>query len=295
MKVAVTVTNPDKILFPKSKITKGEFFEYHAKIAKKMLPWMKGRPVSMLRFPNGINGEVFYQKNVSEYFPKWIKTCSIKRQGLESIRMVVCNDVDTLLYLANQVCTPHLWLSQSDKLNYPDRLIFDFDPPTKEGFPLVMKAALECRAFVEKKLGLKAFVMTTGSKGLHVVIPIKREYEFSEVRSFARKIALYMEKQNSDGYTTELNIKKRRGRLFLDYLRNSLAQTAVAPYAVRPIEGAPVATPIDWKELKRGLNSQSFTIKNVLKRKKDPWKSLERSAVSLKTPMKKLESLISQK
>lgn len=290
----VEVTHPEKILFPKSKITKGEFFEYHKKIAKKMLPWMKGRPVSMLRFPNGITGEIFYQKNVSEYFPKWIKTKSIERKGAENIRMLVCNDEDTLLYLANQVCTPHLWLSQIDKINHPDRMIFDFDPPKKEGFPLVMKAALELKAFLEKKLGLKAFVMTTGSKGLHVVVPIKREYSFSDVRSFARKIAVYMASQNSD-YTTELNIAKRKGRLFLDYLRNSLAQTAVAPFAVRPIEGAPVATPLDWKELKTGLTSQSFTIKNVLKRKKDPWKKFQSSAASLKTPMRKLEMLLHTK
>lgn len=288
----VKVTNPEKILFPKSKITKGEFFDYHEKIAKKMLPWMKGRPISMLRFPNGIKGEIFYQKNISEYFPNWIKSCTVAREAGKSIRMVICNDADTLLYLANQVCTPHLWLSHSDKLNYPDRLIFDFDPPSKDDFPLVKQAAYECKAFVEKKLGLKSFLMTTGSKGLHVVIPIKREYTFVEVRSFAKKIAVYLEMQNPDQYTTELNIKKRKGRLFLDYLRNSLAQTAVAPYAVRPIEGAPVATPIDWSELKKGINSQSFTIKNVLKRKKDPWKNLEKSAVSLKNPMKKLEALI---
>jgi bifunctional non-homologous end joining protein LigD len=183
----VEITNPNKILFPKSKITKEEFVDYYKFIAKKMLPLIKDRPISMQRFPGGINGIVFFQKNVFEYFPSWIKTVSVKRKNKENIKMALCNDRDSLLYLANQVCVPHVWLSRKDKLDYPDRMIFDLDPP-KDDFPSVVKASLDLKKMLDE-LKLPSFVMTTGSKGLHVVIPIKREKKFDEVRHFARKIA----------------------------------------------------------------------------------------------------------
>ncbi len=281
----VVCTHPDKILFPKSKITKKDLFLYYQKIAPAMIPKMKDRPVSMLRYPNGIKGEGFYQKNISDYFPKWIKSASIGRKEKKAIRMLLCNDAETLLYLANQACiTPHIWLSRYDKLKLPDRMIFDLDPPSEKAFPLVMQAAKDLREILEKKWKLKTFVMTTGSKGLHVVVPIQRDTPFAAVRALAKKIAAALATQNPKEYTIESRIKERKGRIFIDYLRNAYAQTAVAPYAVRAIEGAPVATPIDWKEVKKGLHSQKFTIKNVVKRAlgKDPWEGMERAARSVK-------------
>jgi bifunctional non-homologous end joining protein LigD len=276
-------THVDKILFPKSKITKEKILLYYEKIAPLMLPLMQDRPVSMLRYPDGINGEGFYQKNVSEYFPKWIETVKIARKGEKDINMLLCNNKETLLYIANQGClTPHLWLSRKDKLDYPDRLIFDFDPPSAKAFPKVMQAAKEMRSILED-VGLTPFVMTTGSRGLHIIVPIKREHPFEKVRAFAKKTAEFLVSKDPESYTTEVRLNKRKGRIFIDYLRNAYAQTAVAPYAVRAIEGAPVAAPLDWSEVKKELLPQKFTIENIVQRatKKNPWKNLEKSAKKL--------------
>lgn len=283
--VKVICTHPDKILFPKSKITKKDLFLYYQKIAPAMIPKMKDRPVSMLRYPSGIKGEGFYQKNIADYFPSWIKSVPVGRKEKKAIRMLLCNDEATLLYLANQGCiTPHIWLSRYDKLQYPDRMIFDLDPPSEKAFPLVMQAAKDLREILEKKCKLKTFVMTTGSKGLHVVVPIQRDTPFADVRMLAKKIAAKLVEENPEKYTTQSRIKERKGRIFIDYLRNGYAATAVAPYAVRAIEGAPVATPLDWKEVKKELHPQKFTIKNVVKRAlaKDPWEGMERAAKSVK-------------
>lgn len=290
----VEITHPDKILFPKSKITKGDLVEYYRAIAPLMVPMMKDRPVSMLRYPNGITGEGFFQKNVAEYFPSWIKTKSIARKEQESIDMLLCNDAATLVYLANQACiTPHIWLSRSDKLRYPDRLIFDLDPPSEKEFAKVMEGAKRLREVLEKDLGLKAFVMTTGSKGLHVVVPLKRDADFDEVRAFARKIGELLAKEEPDKYTIEQRLNKRKNRIFIDYLRNAYAQTGVAPYAVRAIEGAPVAMPVDWSELKAGLHAQKYTIKNSKDRlKKDPWAKMNASAKSLKRALVIIDKMI---
>jgi bifunctional non-homologous end joining protein LigD len=276
-------THADKILFPKSKITKEEILLYYEKIAHFMLPLMKDRPVSMLRYPEGISGEGFYQKNVSAYFPKWIETVKVATSD-KKIDMLLCNGVDTLLYIVNQAClTPHLWLSRKDKLDKPDRLIFDFDPPSEKAFPKVMKAAVEMRQILEEEYGLTTFVMTTGSRGLHIVVPIKREHSFDAVRAFARKVAELLASRKPKDYTTEVRLNKRKGRIFIDYLRNGYAQTSVAPYAVRAIEGAPVAAPLEWSEVKKGLTPRKFTIKNIVQRaaKKNPWKGIERASKRL--------------
>lgn len=288
----VTITHPDKLLFPKSKITKRELSDYYRMIAKRMLPLIKNRPISMKRYPQGISKISFFQKNAPAGHPDWLKTVRVGRQGKEDIHMVLCNDLATLMWLANQNCiTPHIWLSRIDKPRYPDRLIFDLDPPPKGGFQDVVGAAKALKEILEKKLKLKTFVNTTGSKGLHVVIPIKREFDFDVVRKFARSIASLLAKSDPKKYTTEIRKEKRKNRIFIDVVRNAFGQTVVAPYGVRAMEGAPVATPIYWEELKnKSLKSTSFTIRNIKSRlKKNPWANLERSSKSIKQAMKLLE------
>ncbi|HSX04536.1 MAG TPA: non-homologous end-joining DNA ligase [Rhabdochlamydiaceae bacterium] len=290
----VVITHPDKLLFPKSKITKQELADYYRSVSKLMLPLIKDRPISMKRYPQGITKIGFFQKNAPEGHPNWLKTVSVGREGKESIQMVLCNDLATLVWLANQNCiTPHIWLSRSDKPHYPDQIIFDLDPPPKGGFKTVVEGAQALKEILEKKLKLKTFVKTTGSKGLHVVIPIKREFDFNIVRDFARKIATILTKAEPKKYTIEARKEKRKGRLYIDVLRNAFGQTAVAPYAVRALEGAPVATPIFWVELNnKSLKSNSFTIRNINKRlKKNPWANLERSSKSIKQAIKLLEGL----
>jgi len=281
------ITNKDKILFPKSKITKEQYIDYYRKIAKKILPLIRDRPITLQRFPEGIKGQIFFQKKVMDYYPKWIKTISVKRQERTSIKMAVINNLDSLLYIANQVGVIHIWLSKVDKLDIPDRLIFDLDPP-KNNFSKVKEAAKDLKKLLDL-LKLPSFLMTTGSKGLHVVVPIKREKTFDEVREFAKKIALVLSNQNPKKYTIETRKEKRKGRVFIDYLRNSFAQTQVAPYSIRSIENAPIATPIEWKELSKNINSQSFNIKNILKRKSNLFSSMNSKSVFLEKAIKKIE------
>lgn len=291
----IVISNKTKLLFPKSKITKWQLVDYYQKIAPIMLSHTKDRPISMQRFPSGIDQEGFFHKDTPDYFPDWIKTVGVQRENKSKIvSHVLCNNAATLVYLANQgVITPHLWLSKIDNLNYPDRMIFDLDPSAAHTFAKVIHAAKILRKMLES-LNLVPFVMSTGSRGLHIVTPIKQELLFDEVRDFARDIAKFLAQQYPQELTIEMRKNKRKRRIFIDYLRNAWAQTAVAPYAVRAIEGAPVAAPLLWKELTPSLHPQKFTIKNVLRRIGrigDPWHDINTYAASLKTARKKFKQL----
>lgn len=291
----ITISNASKLLFPKSKITKGELVNYYHNIAPVMIPHTKDRPVSMQRFPSGIDQEGFFHKDAPDYFPDWIDTIGVERENKsKTVWHVLCNNAATLVYLANQgVITPHLWLSKVDKLNYPDRMIFDLDPSAAGMFDHVRHAAKILKKLLES-LGLVPFIMTTGSRGLHVVTPIKRELLFDQVRDFARDIAEFIAQQYPQELTVEIRKNKRKRRIFIDYLRNAWAQTAVAPYSVRAIEGAPVAAPLLWKELTPSLHPQKFSIKNIFRRISrigDPWEDINAHATSLKAARKKFKQL----
>lgn len=290
----VKITNPDTILFPKAKITKQELVDYYQRIARIMLPYVKNRPLTMQRFPDGIDKEGFYQKNASDYFPDWIDLEPIKKQEGGVVNYVVANKSATLVYLANQGCvTPHIFLSTVKKLNYPDTIVFDLDPPGKK-FDIVRTTALELKELLEK-IGLVPFVKTTGSRGLHIVVPIKPTQDFDVVRAFAREIAQVLISHDPNHLTLEIRKQKRRGRVFIDIMRNAFGQTAVAPYGVRAREDAPVATPLEWAEVKDSkLRSDKYTIKTIfrrLARMGDPWKSMRRNARSIEKAHKKLGKL----
>ncbi|MGH8546389.1 MAG: DNA polymerase domain-containing protein, partial [Gammaproteobacteria bacterium] len=180
----VKISKSDKVFFPDSGITKGDLVDYYEQIAETMLPHVRERVVAMHRFPDGIRGEAFYQKEVPDYFPDWIDRIQVKKTG-GSIEQLMINNIETLIYLANQACiTPHIWLARADRLNHPDRVIFDLDPSDGAFRPL-RDGAKALRQILEE-IGLKAFVMTTGSRGLHVVAPLDRETDFDTVRGFAR-------------------------------------------------------------------------------------------------------------
>jgi bifunctional non-homologous end joining protein LigD len=293
----ITLTNLDKILFPKDGIIKQEIVDYYDSIASTMMPYIKNRPISMLRYPNGINAEGFYQKNAGEYFPKWITRKPIRAEEGKLVKYVVVDKKATLVYLANQLClTPHIWLSKIDALNYPDRMIFDLDPSgQKFDFNFIRKTAIAFKELLEE-IGLVPFIMTTGSRGMHVVVPLDRKQPFEYVRSFAHDIALFMQKHDSKNLTLEMRKSKRGKKIFLDYLRNSYTATSVAPYAIRAKDGAPVATPIDWDEVNDPkLVSTRYTYKTVFKRlekKGDPWKTINKSARSLIKAQKNFLELI---
>ena len=254
-KYTVKVTNPDKILFPKAKLTKTDLIKYYQKVAPIMLPHIRGRPLTMNRFPSGVQGELFYQKDAPDYFPDYIALQPVKRSSGGIINYPLINNAAALVYLANYVCVLHVWLSKEPKINYPDRMIFDLDPSPGVSFTTVKWAAKEVKTVLES-LGLPVFLMTTGSRGLHVVVPLKRSYLFDEIREFAQEIARYLIEKYPSKLTLKLKKSDRGKRIFVDTLRNAWGATAVAPYAVRAKEGAPIATPLKWSELSALTTSQ---------------------------------------
>lgn len=295
---AVEVTRPDKVLFPgglSGSITKGDLIEYYRRIADVMLPHVAGRPVSMLRFPNGIEGERFFQKDAPDYFPGWIHTAEVAKEG-GTVTHVVIDDAATLVYLANQACiTPHVWLSRVEHLDRPDRLIFDLDPPEDAAGRNLrrLRQTVRWTRDLLKELGLEPFLMTTGSRGFHVVVPLVPEEGFAPVRAFAREAAETLVRRHPDRLTVETRKAKRGERVFVDYLRNGYAQTSVPPYAVRARPGAPVATPVDWGEL-AGLGPRRYTLVNLFRRlshKADPWAGIDNHRTTLGEARERLRRL----
>jgi bifunctional non-homologous end joining protein LigD len=257
-----------------------------------MLPHVRGRPVHMQRFPDGIEGEEIQQKQVPDYFPDYVKRARVKGKRGGSVEHVVIENAETLVYLADQACiTPHVWLSRLDRPDNPDQLIFDLDPPGRDLAPM-RDAARALRELLEE-VGLAANVKSTGSRGLHVVTPLNRSARFEETRAFAGELAGLLAEREPKRFTVEQRKQKRRGRLYLDTARNAYAQTAVAPYSVRALPGAPVAYPLEWRELGR-VEPQQFTVRNItrrLARKDDPWAEIRSDARSLRKRQQRLERL----
>lgn len=276
--LTVETSSLDKVLFPKSGIKKGELIEYYRRIADTMVPHMEGRPLSMRRFPTGIGESGFFQQEAPDYFPDWIDRVTVDKEGGKIVH-AICNNAATLVYLANQnTITPHVWLSRVDELRNPDQVIFDLDP-SGDDFSVVRKSSRYVKDILEEH-GLTAFLMTTGSSGVHVRAPIRPEYDFDDVRAFARRLADELAKRHPQELTTEQRKKNRQGRIYLDVMRIAYAQTAVTPYAVRGREGAPIATPIEWDEL-GSVTPQKYTVRNIFRRmgrKRDPWAEMEREA-----------------
>jgi len=288
------VNNQDKIFYPEANYSKSDIMEYYKKIAPVMLPHIQNRPLTMLRYPDGIEGKRFFQKDMPDYFPDWIETKELEKKEGGKLRYILGNNTATLVYLASQASlTSHIWLSKIEKPNYPDKLIFDLDP-SDEDFSKVKYAAKVIKDFFEK-LKVSTFVMTTGSSGLHVVIPIKPELTFEEVLNLSQAMASYLEKQHPEDFTTQTRKNKRGKKIYLDVMRNAYGQTSVAPYSLRARPQAPVATPLDWKEVSSLESSAKYTLANIFKRlaqKKDPWEKIYEQAVSIKELKEKFEDFL---
>jgi bifunctional non-homologous end joining protein LigD len=287
----IKITRPEKVLFPGDGITKRDLIDYYREIAPWILPHLQERPLSLERFPDGIEGTRVIQKSASPYYPEWIKTVAVEKIG-GTVRHVVCDDEATLAYLANQACiTPHIWLSRMDKLDFPDQMVFDLDPST-EDFEPVKETAQSLRQLLES-FDLSAYLKTSGSRGLHVVVPLSPDSSFDSVRTFARRVAEIAVEQDPQHRTLQPRKSERHGRIFIDINRNAYAQTIAPAYAVRPRPGAPVSIPLDWQELDReDLRPDSVTIRNILVRLQqieDPWKDFSGTAVSLQKAHQKLE------
>ena len=279
----VPFSHPDKVLFPAAGITKLDLACHYEHVAPAMLPYVADRPLAMQAFPKGIEEHGFFMKAVPDYFPDWIERVTVPKRG-GTVTHVLANDAATLVYLAGQnVVTPHTWLSRADAPRRPDRLILDFDP-SGGGFADVRAAAREAGDRL-RDAGLVPYAMVTGSRGIHVVCPLRRGPSFSDVHGFARGLAEKMVRDDPRRLTLEWKKVDRGERIYVDVNRIAYAQHAVAPYGVRPRPAAPVAMPIHWEELSdRRLRPDRFTVRNAgarLEAEGDPWKGMMRRARKL--------------
>lgn len=292
--MSVEITHPDKLLFPDDGLTKADIADYYETVGEWMLPHVRNRPISMMRFPDGIGGQGFFHKNVPDHFPDFVKRVEVDKRGGKLVHAVACN-VDTLVYLVGQnTITPHVWLSRADRLRQPDRIVFDLDPAPGADFAAVRRAARQTGELL-RELGLEPFAQVTGSKGIHVWTPLRRRATFADVRPFARAVAELLVDRHPEELTLEFRKAERGGRILIDVMRNAYAQTTVPPYAVRPRPGAPVATPIAWEELSDSkLRSDRWNVRTVLRRlsaKGDPWADIASYARGLSRASKRLARL----
>ena len=283
----VKLSHPDKVLFPDDGITKADLADYYASVAEAMLPLVKDRPMNLWRWNTGIDGQRVVQQGIPKGAPAWVARVEVERRRGGNVTHAMINDARTLRWLANQNCiTPHVWQSRADKLDRPDRIVFDLDPSVEdemEQFDDVRKGALALGDHL-RELGLVPFAMTTGSRGIHVVAPLKRTKDANTVRERAGEIADEFAASH-DTLTTFWRKEKRDGRILVDTARNTYAQTVVAPYAVRALPGAPVATPLEWDELNDPeLHPRRWTLRDVGARIADrgnPWSDIRLEARSL--------------
>ena len=283
-RLVVETSNEDKVLYPDAGITKGEVIEYYRKVAEHALPHGADRFLTLQRFPDGLDQDGFYQQSRAEHFADYVKGVTAERVGGGQLEHIVVQNAAGLVYLANQgTLTFHVWLSRRDRPNHPDRMVFDLDPPDDDFAP-VREAARLVGDFL-RTLGLTPYVMTTGSRGLHVVVPLDRSADFDTVRAFAGRVADRLAGRHPDTLTAEQRKNRRKGRLYLDVQRNAYGQTGVMPYSLRAKPGAPVATPLAWDQLGAGdLTARSYHIGNLFRRLgqiEDPWADIKRRATGI--------------
>lgn len=277
----ITLTHGERVVFPSSGVTKAEIVEHYARVAPLMLPHVRGRPVMLQRFPGADGMATIYQKQMPSHFPDWIHRVTVPKVG-GTVTHVIADDAATLVYIANQgSITPHVWLSRVDHLTQPDRMIIDLDPGP--GGVADSRFAAHLARELMTEAGLFPYLMATGSRGYHVVVPLKPIAEFDEVRAVAFGLASALAGRAPDRLTTEFMKAERGGRLFLDCNRNAWAQTAVPVYAVRPKPAAPVSVPITWDELD-ATDPDRWTVRTIPQRiaeQPDPWPGFARHARTL--------------
>jgi bifunctional non-homologous end joining protein LigD len=285
----IKLTNPDRVFYPGADITKEELANFYQQIGDWILPHLRHRPLTMLRCPQGHEEECFYQKHLEESLPPALRGVEIKEK--ESIETYVyIEDMAGLISLVQLgVLEFHPWGSRVDRVEWPDRMIFDLDPGEQVAWSEVIAGAGLLRDRLAE-LGLESFLKTTGSKGLHVVVPLMRRSGWNEVKVFARAVAEEVARQNPKKYVTTMSKVKRRGKIYIDYLRNSRGATAIAAYSTRAITGAPVSTPLEWDELSPDLTSAAYNIHNLPRRlaqlKKDPWERMQVARQSITNAMR---------
>jgi bifunctional non-homologous end joining protein LigD len=291
----VNFSNPKKVYWPADGYTKGDMIEYYRAIAPWLLPYLRNRPVVLTRFPDGIDGKSFYQKDAPEFAPEWMRTVSIWSNDTQrDIRYFVCDDVESILYIANSGSIPlHIWNSRVGSLELPDWCVIDLDP--KEApFSDVIRTALVLRRICEAA-GLPSYVKTTGKTGLHILLPLGRQFTYELSRTLGELLARLVLRELNDIATITRHVTKRGDKVYLDYLQNRHGQLIVSPFSVRPLPGAPVSMPLNWDEVNDSLDPRAFTIKTAIGRMErlgtDPVSPVLEEKPDLAQVLERLESL----
>ncbi|MEA2290906.1 MAG: bifunctional non-ous end joining protein LigD [Solirubrobacteraceae bacterium] len=284
----VRLSHPDKVLFPDDGLTKADLAGHYERVAERMLPHLRDRPLSLQVYPGGIGKRGHFLKQIPDYFPDWIQRAELPKHG-GTVTHMVAQDADALRMLAqHNAITPHVPTARIDRPDRPDRVILDFDPEGEDDWEVILAGA---RAAAERlrDAGLEPFAMVTGSRGLHVVAPLRREADYPDVLEMAKDLAAALVADAPDALTVKFKKEQREGRVYVDYLRNRKAHTAVAPYAVRAKPRAPVATPVTWEEL-GGVTSQRWTLRDMAERlsEADPWAAFSSAAASPRSAARKL-------
>lgn len=264
----MNLTNLDKVLWPQDHLTKADLIMYYTNIADLIIPYLRDRPLVLTRYPNGINGNWFYQKDAPDHLPEWINTFSY-RDGVRVIRYIMVNKKADLIWLANQACIEiHPWLSRIEELEQPDYLVLDLDPSPLNSFSDVVKIAQVIKLLLDE-LGLEGFPKTSGGDGLHIYVPVVNRYPYGTIRNLGQILASLVCQILPQLATTERSVRHRGNRVYVDYLQNVKGKTLCAPYSVRPRKGAPVSAPLLWEELPY-VNPDLFNIHTI-------WSRIEQS------------------
>ena len=270
----VHLTNLDKVMYPTLNITKQEVITYYIKMAPRMLPFLHNRPLTMHRYPGGIGGENFYEKDAPHGTPDYVDifTRYAKTAGRE-VHFVLCNNLDTLIWLANLASLElHVTLSTAGAYDSPDLLLFDIDPEP----PLTFDDTIDVALIVHERLeeaGIQSYVKTSGKKGLHVVVPLSAGYRFDEIRAFAHTMGKNIAR-DTPHVVAEFPHSQDPGTIFIDYLQNAHGKTMAAPYSLRATDGATVSAPLRWDQLKHGIHPEDFNIRTMLSGSEDPWRGI---------------------
>jgi bifunctional non-homologous end joining protein LigD len=277
----VPVTNLDRVLYPGLPATKRDVIAYYIRAAPRMLPFLTGRQLVMQRFPDGVDRSGFYEKDAPQGTPDFVKLFTRYSETAErSVRYIVCDDLDTLVWLANLAALElNIMLSRTDAPSTPDMLLFDLDPEPPAGFPEATIAAVHLADILDD-LGLASYPKTSGKKGLHVVVPLEKRYRFDQTRQFVHAVGLLLAKESSL-IVSELSQTRDPGTVFIDYLQNTEGKTMISPYSLRASPGGTVSMPLSWQEVRSGVSPEDFTIRTASSREEDPWRGFFEKAERL--------------
>jgi len=291
----LSLTHLDKVYWPDDGYTKGDLLKYYFNVAEYNLPYLKDRPLILKRFPNGIAAQPFFQHDLENH-PDFVETVALDMEVGHTVHYAVCNNLASLLYLANLGTIPqNPWMSRTDDVHKPDWIALDLDPK-KTDFTVVCEVAVTIKALLDD-LGLKAYPKTSGSSGIHIYIPIKRAYDFDQTVSFADMIATVISNENPQIATRErMPAKRKKGQVYVDHLQNSYGKSIAGPYSVREKPGAPVSAPLEWSEVEKGkIRISDFTIVTMPKRlekKGDFFEPVLSGKQTLERPIEKIKAMI---